>query len=583
MSTHTNRRILIIDDNPAIHEDFRKILCAEDDDVDQAEAEFFGRATPTPARPIFEIDSAYQGEEGVAALCRAVEEGRPYAMAFVDVRMPPGIDGVETAELLWQLCPELQVVICTAYSDYSWHAMISRLCNRDRLLVLKKPFASLEALQLACALCEKWELAREACDRLADTERIVGERTRELRETNERLQGEMEQRKQAESNLLRAQRLESIGTLASGIAHDLNNMLAPILMAADLLRAQMPEKCQELVSLIENSAGRAAGVVKQVLTFARGIEGKRLPIAPKELIREMEKIVSETFPRLIGLKYIVPSNLPLIEGDSTQLHQVLLNLSLNARDAMPDGGTLRFEVSEIEVDEHYASMTPGARSGSYVRFRVSDTGAGIPRHLLEKIFDPFFTTKPLGKGTGLGLSTAVGIIKSHEGFIDVQSEVGKGTTFDIFVPVALRSAASDAFEKEHASPAGNGELVLVVDDESAIRTVTQTVLAEHGYRTLAASDGAEALSIYARQRDRIAVVFTDMMMPFVDGVALCRALRKMDPNVRIIAATGSEDECKHDELVSLEIGPILNKPFTTGALLSRLNQSLTDSPCYSNS
>jgi len=579
MSNHANHRILVIDDNRAIHEDFRKILAPASDVIDQAEADFFGQPAAACIAPNFEIDSAYQGEEGVAALCRGLEEKRPYAMAFVDVRMPPGIDGLETVELLWRHCPELQVVICTAHSDYSWQEMISRLGNRDRLLILKKPFTAIEALQLACALCEKWELTRIARDRLADTERAVKERTRELREANGRLQAEMEKREQAEAHLLRAQRLESIGTLASGIAHDLNNLLSPILMSVAVLRADVPERSLEIVSTIENCVERAAGVVRQVLTFARGIDGERLPLQPRELLRETEKIINETFPRLIHLERRVPTDLPLIEGDATQLHQVLLNLCVNARDAMPDGGTLRIEADGFDVDENYASMVPGARVGPYVRLSVSDTGSGIPAHLLEKIFDPFFTTKPLGKGTGLGLSTVVGIVRSHEGFLDVRSEMGKGTTFDLFFPALGDGSPSVACAEDEAGPVGHGELVLVVDDESAIRTATQFVLAENGYRTLAAADGAEALSIFARQTEPIDLVLTDVAMPVVDGVALCRALKKMDPAVRIVAATGQGDENRLRELQSLQIGRVLAKPFTTGTLLTAINEAFNPHPC----
>jgi signal transduction histidine kinase/ActR/RegA family two-component response regulator len=499
-------------------------------------------------------------------------------MAFVDVRMPPGMDGIETAEALWQLSPELQVVICTAYSDYSWQEMIHRLGNRDRLLVLKKPFAAVEALQLACALCEKWKLTQQAHDRLASTERIVGERTRELRETNQRLEMEMQQRKEAEAHLLRAQRLESIGTLASGIAHDLNNMLSPILMSVGLLRLDFPDESHKMISTIEDCALRAAGMVKQVLTFARGIEGERLPLQPKELVREMEKIVAKTFPRQISLESHIPADLSLIEGDSTQLHQVLLNLCVNARDAMPDGGVLRIEGDDFTVDENYASMTPDARIGPYVRLRVSDTGCGIPAHIVDKIFDPFFTTKPLGKGTGLGLSTVIGIVKSHEGFLNVRSELGKGTTFEIFLPAVLFGAPSSTPQMEEASPEGNGQLILVVDDESSIRDVTRSMLTHHGYRTLGAADGAEALSIYARETDHIDAVLTDVMMPVVDGVALCRALKRMDPGVRIIAATGSQEAGWKKELQAMDIRPILGKPFTAAALLAALDESL--SPCH---
>ena len=576
MNTLTNNRILVIDDNRAIHGDFRKILCPANDTIDQAAAEFFGGPAPAPGPPVFEIDSAYQGEEGVAALSRTLEEGRPYAMAFVDVRMPPGMDGIETAERLWQLCPELQVVICTAHSDYSWEEMVSRLGNRDRLLVLKKPFAAIEALQLACALCEKWKLTQEAGGRLAETERVVEERTHELRETNERLQTEMEQRKQAEAHLLRAQRLESIGTLASGIAHDLNNMLSPILMAAGLLRTNLPEESQDLVAMIETSAARAAGVVKQVLTFARGAEGERVLLQPRHLVREIVNVASETFPRNIRIQCDVTKDLGCLEGDATQLHQVLMNLCVNARDAMPDGGTLRIEAGIVNLDAQHTSMTRGTRVGRYFTMRVSDTGTGIPQDILGKIFDPFFTTKPLGKGTGLGLSTAIGIIKSHEGFLNVRSELGKGTTFEVFLPVASEAAGSIAVKKESPLPAGHGELILVVDDEREVRTMTAAVLTQYGYNVLTAADGAEAVSIYAQRSTEIRVVLTDIMMPVVDGVALCRVLRKMNPEICLIVATGYADESRTLELPSLNVREVLSKPFSTATLLAAIDKAIAE-------
>jgi signal transduction histidine kinase len=578
MTDHTNNRILIIDDNRAIHEDFRKILCPWQTPIDQLEANFFSESDSKPAHPAFVIESAFQGEEGIARLQRAMEEDRPYAVAFVDVRMPPGIDGIETAERLWQICPELQVVLCTAYSDYSWQQMINRLGNRDRLLVLKKPFAALEAIQLACALCEKWKLTRQANERIADTERIVEERTAELREANRKIEDEMEQRKQAEAHLLRAQRLESIGTLASGIAHDLNNMLSPILMSAELLRVNLPEESQGLVSTIENSAERAAGVVRQVLTFARGVEGERMLLQPRHLLREIANVASETFPRNIRIKCDLPKDLGCLEGDVTQLHQVLMNLCVNARDAMPDGGTLRIEADVVNLDAQYASMTEGAHAGSYFRVRVSDTGTGIPPEILGKIFDPFFTTKPLGKGTGLGLSTAIGIIKSHEGFLDVRSELGKGTTFEIFLPAADESFAAIPIAKELPVRTGHGEWILIVDDEREIRTMTAAVLTQYGYRVLAAADGTEAVSIYAQRSTEIRAVLTDIMMPVVDGVALCRVLRKMNPEVCLIVATGYADESRAQELRSLNVRDVLSKPFSTGTLLAALDAAVSSQP-----
>ena len=579
MTTIASNRILIIDDNRAIHADFRKILVPDRDPIHEAEAKFFGEAAPHPVQPVFEIDSAFQGEEGVAALRRAVGEGRPHAMAFVDVRMPPGIDGIQTAGRLWQVCPDLQIVICTAYSDCSWEEMASRFGRRDRLLVLKKPFAAIEALQLACALTEKWKLARQARERLAETERIVADRTGELREANGKLQAEITHRELVETQLHRSQRLESIGTLASGIAHDLNNMLSPILMGAPLLAGKQTDADLEMVvSTIEENAVRAAEVVKQVLTFARGIDGERSPLNAIYLIQEIKKIIKQTFPKNIEARVDIAAELPLIDGDATQMHQVLLNLSVNARDAMPDGGVLRIQAATFDVDENYASMTPESQPGRYVVIRVSDTGSGIPHAVIDKIFDPFFTTKPIGKGTGLGLSTVVGIVRGHGGFINVSSRMDKGTVFEIFLPSSRSSAVLAEAPPPMAAPRGNGELVLIVDDESSIREVTAAILCENGYRALAAEDGSEALSIYAERGREIHAVLTDVLMPFVDGVALCRALQKMDPLVKLIASTGEDEQSRRAELNSLRVQAYLAKPFGTETLLNTLHEVLEMTP-----
>ncbi len=577
MNPAINNRVLVIDDNRAIHEDFRKILCPPQDDIEQAEAAFFGDAAPEEKHPTFEVDSAYQGEDGVAKLCQSVDEGRPYAVAFVDVRMPPGMDGIETIACLRALCPDIQIVICTAYADYSWQEIVGRIGRSDQLLVLKKPFAAVEALQIACALTEKWTLNRQVRGKLEETESIVAERTRELREANENLRLEIERRQKMESQFLRAQRLESIGTLASGISHDLNNVISPILMSAPLLRSDLStEAREEIITTIETSAERAASIVKQVLTFARGAEGEQVLLQPKYILREISKIASETFPREIQIESVPARDLSCVQGDTTQLQQVLMNLCVNARDAMPDGGSLKIEADNFDIDEEYASMTPGAHAGHYVRIRVSDTGTGIPDAILDKVFDPFFTTKPAGKGTGLGLSTAMGIVKGHGGFITVQSTLGRGTTFELFIPAALQDEKPATPPSEAPLPLGHGQLILVVDDEREIRKATETVLSTHGYRAISACDGAEALSLFALRSHEISAVLTDVMMPVVDGVSLCRAIRKIDPKMKVIAATGCNEDPRTAELASLQVACVLKKPFNNSALLHALDQTLSN-------
>ena len=581
MNNAPNHRLLMIDDNRAIHDDFRKVLCAAaaTDDLDDLEARLLGESAPAEERPEFEIDSAFQGQEGVEMLRAAHDAGRPYAAAFVDVRMPPGIDGIETVVRLWAAEPDLQVVICTAYADYSWKEMIGRLGYSDRLLILKKPFDSTEVLQLACALTEKWRLVQEARWQLDKVTRLVEERTSELRKTNEQLCAEIRHREQVEAQLLRTQRLESIGTLTSGIAHNLNNMLTPILMGIPALMNNLPPPARKtIIGTIETSAQRAADIVRQLVTFARGTEGERSPLDASYLVREVAKIAEETFPKNIVVDAPPAGDLSMILADATQVHQLLMNLCINARDAMPEGGVLGIEAANFEVDENYAHLTPEAHVGHYIVLRVSDTGTGIPPEVLARIFDPFFSTKPVEKGSGLGLSTVAGIVRGHDGFINVISEVGTGSTFEVFLPASETTAAALAAKPSPPkNTRGNGELVLIVDDEVGIREVTTALLNESGYRTLAAADGAEALRLYAERGAEIVVVLTDVLMPVLDGAALCRELRRLDPRVRIVASTGEAEASKFAQLRELGVTHFLSKPYRIDYLLATLREALDGS------
>ena len=381
--------------------------------------------------------------------------------------------------------------------------------------------------------------------------------------------------KKLEQQLLRAQRLESIGTLASGVAHDLNNILAPILMSAPLLREDLGgEATEKIIQTIEESAQRGAQIVRQVLTFARGVEGERVLIAPSHLIKEMAQIAQQTFPKSIRISARFTDDLWPVEGDATQLHQVLLNLSVNARDAMPNGGTLVLSAENCVVDEHYAGMVPGAKPGPHVLLRASDTGSGIPRAIIDNIFDPFFTTKEVGKGTGLGLSTVLGIVQSHGGWVSVHSEPGSGTAFKIFLPAITAGRAELQDDDETQPMKGNGETVLVVDDEPTILTVTKLLLENHNYRVLTALDGPEALAVFARHMDEVEVVITDMMMPYIDGVALIRALRRMSARVRFVASSGQGDQVRDSELHALGVTAWLAKPYDLKKLLATLHQLL---------
>jgi PAS domain S-box-containing protein len=386
-------------------------------------------------------------------------------------------------------------------------------------------------------------------------------------------------KKKIEAQFLRAQRMESIGTLAGGIAHDLNNVLGPILMSLDILKMKFPDRSsQELISIINTSAQRGADMVRQVLSFARGVEGRRMEVQLKHLIQDMEKIANDTFLKNIQVRTIIPPDLWTVLGDPTQLHQVLLNLCVNARDAMPDGGTLTLSAENLVLDAHYAGMNLDAKPGPYVVLQVEDSGTGMPAEVIEKIFDPFFTTKEVGKGTGLGLSTSMAIVKSHAGFVRVYSEPGRGTKFKVYLPAETESSPTVEAERAATMPRGNGQVILVVDDEIAVRQITEQTLQAYGYRVILACDGAEAVAIFARQGTEIAAVLTDMMMPIMDGPATIQALQRMSPKTPIIAASGLMANGHVARAANLGIKHFLPKPYTAETLLKILQEVLRDPP-----
>lgn len=386
-------------------------------------------------------------------------------------------------------------------------------------------------------------------------------------------------RRNVEQQLLRAQRLESIGTLAGGIAHDLNNVLTPILMSIEVLKlTEQNEAKLDVLSTIETSARRGADMVQQVLTFARGVEGERVMVRLEDVVGDVVKIAQETFPRSIAVSAEVPSGLPPVAGDATQLHQVLLNLCVNARDAMEQGGKLRVQLVAATIDAHYVALHPEAREGEYVVLQVEDSGSGMSPDVMDKMFEPFFTTKELGQGTGLGLSTTLAIVRSHGGFVRVYSELGRGTTFHVYLPALQASADSgESASREVELPRGYGELILVVDDEPAVRRITCHTLEAFGYRTLTAVDGADAIATYAARQADIALVLTDMMMPVMDGLSMVQVIRRMNPSVRIVAASGLQANNRVAKATELGVRHFLAKPYTADRLLLAIRDSL-DSP-----
>jgi PAS domain S-box-containing protein len=381
--------------------------------------------------------------------------------------------------------------------------------------------------------------------------------------------------RQAEQALLRAQRLESIGTLAGGIAHDINNVLTPIVMAAGVLATTARDDGEaDLLATIIASAERGAGMVRQVLAFARGVEGRLAPLRVEHVVADIGKLIRDTFDRSITLNVVTSPDLRSVMGDATQLHQVLLNLAVNARDAMPGGGRLTLRAANVLVDRHTSGVPSSTPVGCYVALIVADTGTGIPPAIHHRVFDPFYTTKPQGHGTGLGLATVQTLVRGHGGFLTLDSAVGVGTTFTVYLPALDGAEPAAAATTMAAAARGDGRLILVVDDEDAVRMVTRTTLETFGYRVVVAEHGAAGVALFKARPDEFAGVVTDVMMPVMDGYALIDALRALRPSLPIVAASGLETPGMADRMARAGIHHFLAKPYSSDTLLQTLAAAL---------
>ena len=411
---------------------------------------------------------------------------------------------------------------------------------------------------------------------------IVQSRQTLIRDKNENpasilyINSDITEKKEIENQFLRTQRMENLGALAGGMAHDLNNILAPIMMAVEMIQTDsQADTDKHLLETIASSALRGSELVKQILSFARGVGGEKTAVHLRHIVSDAVKLMGTSFSRKITVRAEVPQDLPRIHGDATQLHQVLLNLCVNARDAMmPDGGTLTVKAEAIQLSKKCTPLLATPASGLFVALHVSDTGSGMPPEVQAKIFEPFFTTKEAGKGTGLGLSTVMNIVKSHGGFVEVSSQPGQGAAFHLYFPVFQETALPR--EKSIAAKPlqGNGEQILVVDDEIAIIEITCTTLNAYNYRALTASNAMEAIEIFSRLHAEIDLVITDIMMPGMDGLGLVNALREIKPGVKVIAVSGYLNQGKLDELRADNVDVFLRKPFSTEKLLASLRSTL---------
>ena len=572
-------RVIIIDDNEAIHDDFAKILAPakSNPDLDAAEAAFFGEENLDSSPEIgIELAFAHQGKEGCEKVKLAVEEGQPFALAFVDMRMPPGWDGLKTIQELWKVDPNIQVVICTAYSDHTWADLIRAVGNTDQLLILKKPFDNIEVCQLTLSLTKKWALTRQANLNQAMLEEQVEERTTELRE--------------AERCLRQQQKMEALGSMVGGVAHEFNNLLQVIGGYTEFALSAIAPASQPAKDLLQvvDATERAAQITDQLLSFGRKRVSTKTFGSINNVLDATEHLIKPMVGESIELCFERCEDSVEVLTDQFLLSQVLLNLCINARDAMDAGGRLTVKAEQIVlapgecVPGQIVSQQPS--EGCYAMLSVMDTGTGISQEILEKIFEPFFTTKEAGKGTGLGLAVAYGAIQDHDGFMTIESQLGAGTTFRILLPaVESRSiqkslAAPQPTARPTTSSIDGERTILLAEDEPLVREVGVRLLENASYEVLAAADGQEAVELFEEHAVSIDAVMLDAKMPRLNGHEAYQRIRELNPEIKILFCTGYDPKPEQLDLDNPNTF-LAKKPISPDALLTYVKSMFDDVQC----
>lgn len=683
-------RILVVDDNPAIHEDFDKILAPKHSpaasSLNAAETLLFGSPTsgafPAPRRSenVFTLTHAMQGQDGLALVERSLAEGRPYSVAFIDMRMPPGWDGLETAERIVAVDPAIQIVICTAYSDYSWDEIRARLDRPDGLLILKKPFDVVEVLQIAHNLTRKWELTREIAAVMTEQDRRVEERTAEVNASRERfvalfrsaplaqmivdargpeglevneafcrltasseetwknretsgtamhstglagilrwkhpvhgaeagirdcrgaekhillssvvlglggapslllMMQDVTERRRLEADVRQIQKLDAVGQLAAGVAHDFNNLLTVIGGNAELVRAARENGLdfeEQLVEEIIESSARATVLTRQLLDFTRRQVFHPRALSLNALVENQLSLLSRVLGEHIEIVWRPGSFDDTVHADAGSLEQVMLNLAINARDAMPGGGRLTLSTGFESIAPEEAARR-GVDEGDYVTLHCADIGSGMTSEVAERAFEPFFTTKDIGKGTGLGLASVYGIVKRHEGTIHFNTEPGKGTDFIVMLPFARDAAVEPEEGRRTSLPAarGAGLTILLVEDEPAVRRIGLRLLDSLGHRAIEAIDGHSGLAKWREYKDEIDLVITDMVMPGgMSGLQLADTIQGDEKNMPVIFASGYSNEMLLDDQLVLDpLRGFLPKPYDQSSLREAIDRIST--------
>jgi PAS domain S-box-containing protein len=679
-----NHRILIVDDTTSIHNDFREILCPDNSDEaasNALEAVLFDEDKSDGMS--FQLDSAYQGQQALEMVRQALAEKRPYALAFVDVRMPPGWDGIETIARIWEMDPHLQIVVCTAYADYSWEEMRLRVGQPDNLLVLKKPFDNIEVQQLAHALTEKWllsyqarlqiaELARaneslamseerfskafhesplpsgiqhlpdqrfvDVNQRLAEAagcerQEMIGRTPAELhlwespsqvapwyeglsrrelvREQKANLRNrdgvlhemlvslspvslggqphvlllaqDVSERALLERQLRQAQKMEAIGQLAAGVAHDFNNILTVVQGHAGLMQQGLAPGSPQRESLeqIMGATARAATLIRQLLMFSRKQVMQFRHLDLNDILHNAIKMLERLVGEHVQIAFRPQSPIPAIHADSSMVEQIAMNLAVNARDAMPNGGRVSISTSLERIHRAPTPMDPEERDGDYVCLTFSDSGIGMDTTILTRIFEPFFTTKPVGNGTGLGLSTVFGIVRQHKGWVEVESKPNHGTIFRVYFPASREPAEKPAPVVDTALRRGR-ETVLVAEDEEDLRQMVVNVLKIQGYTVLEAASGRDALEVWEQANRPVDLLLTDMVMPGgIMGGELAERLSKLCPRLKVIYTSGYSPGMAGKDASLMERRNFLPKPYSIGKLAQFVRECL-DAPAKIN-